>query len=54
MGSPDWERFRVLRAKLLVLADPRKGFDEVRIATLRPDSFDQEPYSLFELGDPIV
>ncbi len=54
MGSPDWEEFRLLRSKLLALADPRKGFDEVRIQSLNPDESDHEPVSLYELGDPVV
>ncbi len=27
MWLPDWEEFRLLRSKLLVLVDPLKGFD---------------------------
>lgn len=54
MGSPDWEEFRLLRSKLLALADPLKGFDEIRIQSLNPDEADQGPVSLDELGDPIV
>jgi hypothetical protein len=54
MGSPDWEEFRLLRSKLLALADPRNGFDEIRIQSLNPDESDQGPISLYELGDPIV
>lgn len=54
MGSPDWEEFRLLRSKLLALADPRKGFDEIRIQSLNAEEADQAPFSLYELGDPIV
>jgi hypothetical protein len=54
MGSPDWEEFRLLRSKLLAFLDPRKGFDEIRIQSLSSDEVDQAPFSLYELGDPIV
>ena len=54
IGSPDWEEFRLLRLKLLALLDPRKGFDEIRIQSLNSDETDQGPFSLYELGDPIV
>jgi hypothetical protein len=54
MGSPDWEEFRLLRSKLLALADPRKGFDEIRVQSLNAEEADQAPFSLYELGDPIV
>jgi hypothetical protein len=54
MGSPDWEEFRLLRSKLSGLADPRKGFDEIRIQSLSADESDKTPVRLEELGDPEV
>ena len=55
IGSPDWEEFRILRANLHVLVDPRRAFDEVRIRSLNSTEFDKDyPLSLDALGDPII
>ncbi|MEI9916887.1 MAG: hypothetical protein WDN29_15050 [Methylovirgula sp.] len=38
----------------VALLDPRKGFNEIRIESLNSDEVDEGPFSLYELGDPIV
>ena len=52
MGSPDWERFCELRARIHSLIEFSNGYDEVRIKSLHPVELSERSIRLDALGDP--
>ncbi len=54
MGSPDWEDFSALRARLYGLLSPKNGYDEIRITSLQSEERDERTIRMTILGDPEI